>query len=103
MQMRSYSCRVCGACFWQFPDEIHKTMGLCEDCVNKIKEGIQMDDKDLTIQKMRNDLAKWRNRTLEAAFECCEKCDTISISKGTEKTRNCDECRIMRIREEAAK
>ena len=58
-----------------------------------------MDDKDLTIQRMRSDLAKWKNRTHEAASECCERCEMI-FKHSTEKTP-CEDCRIKKIREEA--
>lgn len=60
-----------------------------------------MDDKDLTIQRMRQDLGKWKNRTLEAACECCDRCEMIFNHSTEEKP--CEDCRIRKIKEEAVK
>lgn len=43
---------------------------------------------------LRQELAKWKNRTLECAQRACEEC-----SEYTQK--NCEKCRIKKIREEA--
>ena len=52
-----------------------------------------MTDKDLRIQKLTQEIAKWKNRTLECANRACEECDEYS-------PKNCDACRITRIKEE---
>ena len=58
-----------------------------------------MDIKDKTIQDLKREVARWKNRTLEAAYECCDRCG----AKLSTELNPCEKCRIMRIREEASK
>lgn len=60
-----------------------------------------MDMRDKTIHDLKQDVAKWKNRTLEAAYTACDKCEPAYILSGEEAP--CERCRIKRIREEASK
>lgn len=53
-----------------------------------------MDDKDAMIKTLRNDVAKWRCRALEAASKACDECREYT-------PRCCNSCRIKQIKEEA--
>ena len=53
-----------------------------------------MDDKDLRIQRLIQDVAKWRCRALEAAYKACDECREYT-------PRCCNSCRIKQIKEEA--
>ena len=53
-----------------------------------------MDDKDLRIQRLTQDIAKWKNRALEAASKACDECREYT-------PRCCNCCRIKQIKEEA--
>ena len=58
-----------------------------------------MDDKDVTINKLTKEVAKWRNRTAEAIERACDECDEYLSRKNT---RLCAGCRIEQIRSELA-
>lgn len=51
-----------------------------------------MDEKDKIISDMRQELAKWRGRAIEAAQEACTICQSHVHPDG-------DDCRICRIRQ----
>lgn len=53
-----------------------------------------MDDKDLRIQRLTQDVAKWRCRALEAAYKACDECREYT-------PKCCNSCRIKQIKEEA--
>ena len=55
-----------------------------------------MDERDLRIQRLTQDVAKWKGRALEAAARACDECSEYM-------GRNCDQCRIKRIKEDAEK
>ena len=53
-----------------------------------------MDDKDKTIQDLRQDCAKWRGRAIEAAEMACQLCRAADPEM-------CRYCRVEKIRTEA--
>lgn len=53
-----------------------------------------MGDKDKRIERLTKDLAKWKNRAIEAANKACRECDQMPV--------DCEKCRIRKIKEEAA-
>lgn len=59
-----------------------------------------MDEKDLTIQKLKSDhskeMAKLSNRIIELAGEACFLCMKCGIE------RQCEECRVHKIKEEVS-
>lgn len=57
-----------------------------------------MTEKDIAIIKLRDEAAKWKNRTLECAYEACNMCKAI-----IDKERPCETCRIQRVIDEASK
>ena len=57
-----------------------------------------MDERDLKIQRLTADVAKWKNRAVEVAQVACENCEEY-----VEGRKNCDKCRVMKIKEEAGK
>lgn len=54
-----------------------------------------MDEKDRVIQQLNRDLAKWKNRAVEAAEKACFECEHLSA--------DCSKCRMTKIKEEAGK
>lgn len=58
-----------------------------------------MDDKDVTINKLTKEAAKWRNRTAEAIERACDECDEYRCGKSK---RRCAGCRMEQIRSELA-
>ena len=46
------------------------------------------------ITQLTNDVAKWKNRALEAAQRACDECSEYMA-------RHCEKCRIKKIKEEA--
>ena len=53
-------------------------------------------DQDRMIQQLMNEVAKWKNRALEAALRACDECDECD-----EMMTTCDKCRIKIIKESA--
>lgn len=56
-----------------------------------------MDDKDVRNQKLTQEVARWRNRALEAASKACFICEKYS----EHNEKKCAVCRMIRIQEEA--
>jgi len=54
-----------------------------------------MDEKDNRIQQLTRDVAKWKNRAVEAAEKACFECERLD--------KDCDTCRMKKIKEEAEK
>ena len=54
-----------------------------------------MDEKDRLIQRLTQDVARWKSRALEAANEACFECERLD--------KDCDKCRMKKIKEEAAR
>lgn len=54
-----------------------------------------MDEKDMLIQRLTQDLARWKNRAVEAAEQACFECERLD--------KDCSKCRMQKIKEEAAK
>ena len=52
-----------------------------------------MGDKDKKIEQLKQDLARWKGRALEAANKACRECDQMPVY--------CEKCRIRKIKEEA--
>ena len=57
-----------------------------------------MDERDLKVQELTREAARWRNRALEACEAACFHCEEYVNDK-----KNCDKCRVKRIREAAGK
>lgn len=58
-----------------------------------------MDEKDKRIQSLMQEVAKWKNRALEAAEQACYNCEEY-----VERNDNhCHKCRIKKILEDAGK
>lgn len=53
-----------------------------------------MEDKDLEIKSLKQELAKWRGRAIEAAEMACSKCKMTDLEL-------CRHCRMEKIRKEA--
>ena len=53
-----------------------------------------MADKDISIQQLKQDVAKWKGRALEAAEVACQLCKHTNLDL-------CKHCRMEKIREEA--
>lgn len=53
-----------------------------------------MDEKDLTIQRLKWEVSHWRGRAIEAAEEACNQCRMAD-------PEHCRNCRMKRIRQEA--
>lgn len=53
-----------------------------------------MDDKDITIRDLKQELALWRGRAIEAVEMACTNC-------GNNDLELCRYCRMERIRKEA--
>ena len=62
-----------------------------------------MDDKDLQLQRMRQELAKWKGRTLEACEEVCMLCGKYAHPEDEEGVELCRHCRTKKIKEEATR
>ena len=54
-----------------------------------------MNEHELKIQQLIQDIAKWKNRALEAAERACFECESLH--------KDCDKCRMKKIKEEAGK
>ena len=54
-----------------------------------------MNEKDLKIQQLTQDVAKWKNRAVEAADRACLECEALHA--------DCKKCRMTKIKEEAGK
>lgn len=54
-----------------------------------------VDEKDKTIQGLLQDIARWKNRAVEAAERACVECERLDA--------DCSKCRMMKIKEEAAR
>ena len=54
-----------------------------------------MDEKDKRIQYLTQEVAKWKNRAVEAAEKACFECEHLSA--------DCSKCRMTKIKEEAGK
>lgn len=54
-----------------------------------------MDEKDRLIQRLAQDVAKWKNRAVEAAEKACFECEHLAA--------DCSKCRMTKIKEEAGK
>ena len=54
-----------------------------------------MDEKDRLIQRLMQDLARWKGRALEAAEKACFECERLDM--------DCDKCRMKKIKEDAAR
>ena len=50
------------------------------------------------IQQLTKDVAKWKNRAIEAAEKACDNCEEYQ-----EGRKNCGKCRVNKIWEEAGK
>lgn len=57
-----------------------------------------MDERDLKVQELTREATRWRNRALEACEAACFHCEEYVNDK-----KNCDKCRVKRIREDAGK
>ena len=53
-------------------------------------------DKDRMIEDLKEEVAKWRGRAVEAASRACEECDEYHVYG-----KNCEKCRMRRIHKEA--
>ena len=53
-----------------------------------------MDEKDKSIQQLKQDLAKWKGRALEASETACQLCKHTNLDL-------CKHCRMEQIRKEA--
>ncbi len=53
-----------------------------------------MDEKDRVIQQLMREMAKWKNRALEVCEIACFNCEEYA-------SKECAECRIPKIREDA--
>lgn len=51
-----------------------------------------MDEKDLQIQRLKQELAKWHGRAIEAAQEACAICKAHVRPDG-------EDCRVCRMQE----
>lgn len=58
-----------------------------------------MNEQDLKIQKLTQDVAKWKNRAMEAAERACSECEEYM----SREKEGCKKCRMTKIKEEAAK
>ena len=54
-----------------------------------------MDDKDNVILELKQELAKWRGRAVEAVEMACQACRNTDLDL-------CRHCRMDKIRKEAA-
>jgi len=54
-----------------------------------------MDEKDRWIQQLTQDVARWKNRAVEAAERACMECERLDA--------DCGKCRMQKIKEEAAR
>lgn len=54
-----------------------------------------MDEKDKKIQHLTQEVAKWKNRAVEAAEKACFECERLD--------RECATCRMAKIKAEAIK
>ena len=54
-----------------------------------------MSDQE-KIQQLTQDVARWKNRAVEACSEACANCEEYN-----EGRTKCDGCRVMKIKEEA--
>lgn len=58
-----------------------------------------MNDHEIEIHKLTQEIARWKNRALEACEKACFNCEEyMSRDKGL-----CNVCRIKKIQEEAGK
>lgn len=55
-----------------------------------------MDERDMRIQRLTHEVARWKGRALEAAARACDECSEYM-------GRHCEQCRIRKIKEEAEK
>lgn len=54
-----------------------------------------MDDKNQTIKDLKQEVAKWRGRAVEAVEQACQSCRNTDLDL-------CRHCRMDKIRKEAA-
>ena len=54
-----------------------------------------MDELEMKIQQLKQDVAKWKNRAVEAADRACMECEALH--------QDCEKCRMQKIKEEAGK
>lgn len=54
-----------------------------------------MDEKDRLIQRLTQDIARWKSRALEAAEKACFECERMDA--------DCSKCRMTKIKEDATK
>lgn len=57
-----------------------------------------MNELEMKIQRLTQELGMWKNRAVEAAQVACDNCEEYQ-----EDRKKCGNCRIKRIKEEAAK
>lgn len=57
-----------------------------------------MNEHDLKIQHLTREIAKWKNRAVEACSEACANCEEYN-----EGRTKCGGCRVMTIKEEASR
>lgn len=55
-----------------------------------------MDEKDMRIQQLLKEAAKWKSRVLEVAEKACFECEEY------QSPRDCEKCRVMKIKREAS-
>ena len=56
-----------------------------------------MDDSEAIIQNLRQEVAKWKGRTIEAAMEAC----TICLNYVKPEVIDCQHCRMKEFQEQA--
>ena len=56
-----------------------------------------MSDQE-KIQQLTQDTARWKNRAVEACHKACDNC-----AEYVEGQKNCNGCRILKIKEEAGR
>lgn len=54
-----------------------------------------MDEKDKRIQYLTQEVAKCKNRAVEAAEKACFECERLD--------KDCDTCRMKKIKDEAGR
>ena len=55
-----------------------------------------MDELEMKIQRLTQDVARWKNRAVELADVACQNCEEYM-----EAQRHCEKCRVRKIKEEA--
>jgi len=58
-----------------------------------------MDEKDLKLQRLQHDLARWKGRAIEVAQEAC----TICKAYADPEEDDCKICRMKKVQEEISR